>query len=1552
MDYSDYSPQRILHTGSFTGFHRLGQLGSNYLSATAEIKQPLCGNEEGWGPLSPIRYDFTPCFIDVWIASVAAFGLIFGSLAIVWLIQRRKPSDAPKDWHFWLTSRPFQTLLGLIIADVTVQLALQIVSYPDVWFGDFRFWTTAATILSLGVIFAIQWLEHARLRNPNGVVLFYWLFLLIAYSVKLRSLISQQLYETSPAYFITYTVGFGLSIAEFLVEWLWPRKVSAYEALIDEEECPIEYATVFSQLTFSWMTPLMRYGYKQYLTEDDLWGLAQKDQTKNTGDAFNKAWEYELKHHKNPSLWLAMFRAYGGPYAIAALFKAVNDVTQYLQPQLLKYLIAFIASYDTENDEKEQPPIKGASIALAMFACAVLQTSMIHQYFQLAFVTGMRIKGGLASAIYKKSMKLSNEGRASKSTGDIVNYMAVDAQRLQDLTQFAQQVWSAPFQIIICMVSLYQLVGWSMLAGIGVMIIMMPAHGFIARIMRNLQKEQMKNKDKRSRLINEIINNMKSIKLYAWGAAFMNKLNFVRNDLELKNLRKIGATQAFANFTWSTAPFFVSCSTFAVFVMTQDKPLTTEIVFPALALFNLLTFPLAVLPMVITSIVEASVAVGRLTSFLTAEEIQPDAITIKPAPEEMGEETVIVRNGTFSWNRHEDKEALKDIDFTAYKGELSCVVGRVGAGKSSFLQSILGDLWKIRGQVEVHGTTAYVAQGAWILNATVKENIIFGYRYDPDFYEKTIKACALVDDFAQLPDGDETVVGERGISLSGGQKARVALARAVYARADIYLLDDVLSAVDSHVGRHIIENVLGPRGLLNTKTRILATNAIAVLTEASYITMIRDGEIAERGTYKQLVAMKGMVNDLIKTAGQDSGPSSSANSSGSSSETSTIIEAEGSSQEKAELEEAQEQLPEMEPIKTGVSVRNKKRSSSMATLRRASTASFRGPRGKLTDEEVAGSKSKQTKEHIEQGKVKWNVYIEYAKNSNIIAVAIYMGALLASQTANIGGSVWLKTWSEQNAKSHTNDHVGYYIGIYFAFGIGSSLLTVIQTLILWIFCSIEASRKLHERMANAIFRSPMSFFDTTPTGRILNRFSSDIYRVDEVLARTFNMLFVNAARSGFTLAVISITTPPFAALIIPITLIYYWIQRYYLRTSRELKRLDSVTRSPVYAHFQESLGGISTIRAYRQQQRFELENEWRVDANLKAYFPSISANRWLAVRLEFIGGIVILAAAGFAVVTVANHVPLSPGLVGLAMSYALQITTSLNWIVRQTVEVETNIVSVERVLEYARLPSEAPEIIKSNRPPVAWPAKGSLEFKNYSTRYREGLDNVLKNINLDIKTHEKIGVVGRTGAGKSSLTLALFRIIEPTAGHISIDQINTSSIGLLDLRRRLAIIPQDAALFEGTIRDNLDPANVHDDTELWSVLEHARLKDHVTSMEGGLDAKVNEGGSNLSQGQRQLVSLARAMLTPSNILVLDEATAAVDVETDAMLQTTLRSPMFANRTIITVAHRINTILDSDRVVVLDKGEVVEFDTPQALIKKQGVFYGLVKQAGLDTSESS
>ena len=900
------------------------------------------------------------------------------------------------------------------------------------------------------VIFTIQYYEHWRSRNPNGIVLFYWVFFVLANAVKLRSLVEREAYKDRLPYFVAFNVGLGLALVELILEYMVPKKQSAYDALGAEDECPYEYADIFSVLTFSWMTPLMRFGYKNYLTQDHLWNLRNRDTTRATGDMLQRAWEIELEK-KKPSLWIALARAFGGPYVRGAMIKTVSDSLAFVQPQLLRLLITFVDSY--RPGREPQPPIRGVAIALAMFATSICQTAALHQYFQRAFETGMRIKGSLTNMIYAKSLRLSNESRAAKSTGDIVTYMSVDQQRLADLAQWGQQLWSAPFQITLCMLSLYQLVGVSCLAGVAAMLVMIPINGFIARFMKKLQLSQMKYKDRRSRLMTEILNNMKSIKLYAWGSAFMDKLSHVRNDLELNNLRKIGAAQSFATFTWSSTPFFVSCSTFAVFVLVNDRPLTTDLVFPALTLFNLLTFPLTVLPMVITSIVEASVAVGRLTDFFAADELQEDAVRFIEEPsKQAGDSSVSIKDATFTWDKNSGKNVLRNISFNANKGELTCIVGRVGAGKSSLLQSILGDLYKINGETVARGRIAYAAQSAWIMNASVKENIVFGHRWDPHFYEQTINACALVDDFRQLADGDSTEVGERGISLSGGQKARLALARAVYARADIYLLDDVLSAVDQHVGRHLINNVLGPRGLLSGKARILATNAITVLKEADYMYLIRDGSILEKGTYQQLMAMRGEISTLIKTSTSEDQQDSEGERSPSiegmeSDDSTTVVGANGIHEEfdPEEAEEARQEVGGLVPIRPApLGPSNAGRKSSYNTLRRASTTSFHGPMGRLTDEENGGLKSKQTKETAEQGKVKWSVYTSYAKESNLIAVGIYALALLAAQTAQIGGSFWLKNWSEINEAHGSNPQVGKYIGIYFAFGIGGAALVVIQ----------------------------------------------------------------------------------------------------------------------------------------------------------------------------------------------------------------------------------------------------------------------------------------------------------------------------------------------------------------------------------------------------------------------------------------------------------------------------------------------------------------------------
>lgn len=900
----------------------------------------------------------------------------------------------------WLTPCAAQLVLGALIATTAVQAALQIEYFTGIWTGDFRFWTTAVTLVSLFVVAHIQYVEHWRSRNANGVVLFYWLLFLIANGVKLRSLVAQKLYQEHVAYFAVFTASVGLAATEFVLEWLVPKRLSDYDALGDDDECPYEYADVFSVLTFGWMTPMMKRGYKHFLTQDDLWNLRKRDSTKHTAEVFEENWGYEMEKKKSPSLWMALFRSFGGPYFRGACIKTVSDCLNFVQPQLLRLLITFVASYRTDHP---QPVARGVAIALGMFAVSVSQTACLHQYFQRSFETGMRIKSCLTAAIYSKSTRLSNEGRATKSTGDIVNYMAVDTQRLQDLAQYGQQLWSAPFQIVLCMLSLYQLLGVACFAGVAVMIIMIPINGVIARLMKTLQKEQMKNKDARTKLISEILNNMKSIKLYAWTTAFASRLNHIRNELELKTLRKIGATQAFSTFTWSTTPFLVSCSTFGVFVWTQDRALTTDIVFPALTLFNLLTFPLAILPMVITAIVEASVAVSRITSYLTADELQADAVRREPAVEETGDESVRIRDASFTWDKNAERRTLEEINFSAHKGELACIVGRVGSGKSSLLQAVLGDLWKIKGEVVLHGKSAYVPQQAWVMNASVRENIVFGHRWDPQFYDKTVAACALRDDFAQLPDGDQTEVGERGISLSGGQKARLTLARAVYARADVYLLDDCLSAVDQHVGRHLINNVLGPNGLLAGKTRILATNSIPVLVEADMILLLREGKILERGSYTQLMAMKGEIASLIRTSqNEDQNEDSTPSDSIMSDEDSTVYGGSPASnddeQDREEAEAAQEGASHLAPLRTGNGTARK---HSFATLRRASTASFKGPRGKTSDEEN-GLKSKQTKEFSEQGKVKWSVYGEYAKTSNLVAVVIYLALLAGAQTASIG----------------------------------------------------------------------------------------------------------------------------------------------------------------------------------------------------------------------------------------------------------------------------------------------------------------------------------------------------------------------------------------------------------------------------------------------------------------------------------------------------------------------------------------------------------------------
>lgn len=932
--------------------------------------------------------------------------------------------------------------------------------------------------------------------------------------------------------------------------------------------------------------------------------------------------------------------------------------------------------------------------------------------------------------------------------------------------------------------------------------------------------------------------------------------------MELDTLKKIGVFSAVQDFTWNSIPFLVSLSTFAVYVCISDQPLTSDIAFVAIALFSLLQFPLNVFPNVISSLIEASVSLYRIEKYLSAPELDLHAVTRKDYrldPSYTPETPLVeINRGEFKWSKEDLRPVLKDIELNIKKGELTAVVGKVGSGKSSLISALLGDTVKMDGDVILRGSVAYVPQQPWVMNATLRENIVFGHRWDPVFYEKVLEVCSLKTDIAILSGGDQTEIGERGINLSGGQKARVSLARAIYARADIYLLDDPLSAVDAHVGRHIFDHVIGPEGILKNKARLLVTHGIAFLSQTDQVVMLRHGEIELMGSYNDLMQQKSELYNLMNEFGRQAVSTSS----------------EETMEEETLEDFATADLTQNEEYALLNRQRSNSDTSDMSglTLRRASLASLK----KSSQIKKVGNERLMTVEESAKGSVSNDVYKEYAKSCSFYGVIAVLILLALSQMSSIGTNLWLKHWSSENQNTGNNDRVWFYLGIYALIGCSSTLLSIIQPLILWVYCAIRSARILHANMLESVVRSPMAFFDTTPLGRILNRFSKDQNTIDEVLPRTFSSYFSVLFVVISTVVVIGVSTPAFILMLVPLSFIYLYTQRYYLSTSRELKRLDSVGKSPIYSHFQETISGVSTIRAYEQQQRFTFENENRLDDNQRAYYPSISCNRWLAVRLEFMGSIIILSASLFAVLDIVyGGSNIDAGLVGLSVSYALSVTQELNWVIRQYCEIETNIVSVERVKEYIDLPTEKYDA-PGNVSPM-WPEEGKIEFKEYATRYRPGLDLVLRNLTFSVQAKEKIGIVGRTGAGKSSLSLSLFRIVEAAKGSITIDGVDISHLCLFDLRSRLTIIPQDPVLFAGTVRDNLDPFGTSDDAQLWRALEQSHLHQHISSLDNKLNAVVLEGGENFSVGQRQLICLARALLRRTTILILDEATAAVSI---------------------------------------------------------------------------
>ncbi|XP_062436537.1 ATP-binding cassette sub-family C member 2 [Rhea pennata] len=1427
--------------------------------------------------------------------------------------------------------------------------------------------------------------QRFRLRRDSGILFCFWILSLLCGVFPFQSLIRKALKApiSDVPQFVLFFISYGLQLLLFLVSGFSDIAPEAKEITKKNPEIT---ASFLSSITFGWYTSMVFKGYRKPLEMEDLWELKDKDKTKiisaileknmkttikkaqaemekrkrkkrlresdpDHGNKMSKAQSQDIlvleekqikgkrKRAKGnsdpgkdfPKGWLlkTLLKTFWQNLLLSVAFKLVHDGLVFVSPQLLKLLINFVS-------DPEAFAWQGYLYAILLFLVAMIQSICLQQHFHLCFQLGISVRASLMAAIYKKALTVSSATRKESTVGETVNLMSADAQRFMDMANFVHQLWSCPLQIVLSVIFLWMELGPSVLAGIGVMVLLIPINGFLIVKAKGIQVKNMKNKDERMKIMNEILSGIKILKLFAWEPSFEKRIKEIRAH-ELRNLLSFSYLQSVSIFAFTCAPFMVSLASFAVYVLVdENNVLDAQKAFTAISLFNVLRFPMTMLPMVISSLVQTNVSTGRLERYLGGEDLDTSAIHHDP----IAGSAVRFSEATFAWEQ-DGNAVIRDITLDITPGSLVAVVGAVGSGKSSLVSAMLGEMENIKGHINIQGSLAYVPQQAWIQNATLKDNILFGSELDEARYQQVLEACALLPDLELLPAGDQTEIGEKGINLSGGQKQRVSLARAVYSNADIYLLDDPLSAVDAHVGKYLFEHVLGPKGLLQKKTRILVTHSISFLPQVDNIVVLVAGAVSEHGSYSNLLENRGAFSQFLNSYGvqEENAPDENVAAV-------ALVEDEEQVDEDTEpcVEEGPDDVVTM-TVKREASIRRREFSRSLSTK---STKSFQEAR-KEAPKKLKGQQLIE-KEAVETGKVKFSMYLRYLRAVGWMFSFFVAMAYFGEYVAYVGTNLWLSAWTDDAQlylnKTYPPGQRDLRIGVFGALGVVQAVFLFIAT-ILCAHGAVQASRVTHEQLLSNILHVPMSFFDTTPTGRIVNRFAKDIFTVDETIPMSFRSWLSCLMAIISTLVMISLATPFFALIIIPLGIFYYFVLRFYVSTSRQLRRLDSVTRSPIYSHFGETVSGLSVIRAYGHQERFLQQNESTVDTNQKSVYSWIVSNRWLAIRLEFVGSLVVFFSALLAVISKGT---LEGGIVGLSISSALNVTQTLNWLVRMSSELETNIVAVERIHEYTKVKNEAPWVTEK-RPPHGWPSKGEIQFIDYKVRYRPELELVLQGITCDIGSTEKVGVVGRTGAGKSSLTNCLFRVLEAAGGSIIIDGLDIATIGLHDLRQNLTIIPQDPVLFSGTLRMNLDPFDEYEDEEVWKALELAHLKTFVQDLPEGLFHPMSEGGENLSVGQRQLVCLARALLRKAKILILDEATAAVDLETDHLIQTTIRSE-FANCTVLTIAHRLHTIMDSNRVMVLQAGRIVEYDSPEELLQKQGLFSAMAKDAGIISAQTT
>ncbi|OAD54851.1 hypothetical protein WN48_06051, partial [Eufriesea mexicana] len=1343
-----------------------------------------------------------------------------------------------------------------------------------------------------------------------------------------------------------------------------------------------------------WTIDLFKTGYRKILQTEDLYTPLKIDRSNILGDRLEKQWKSELenlkKHRKQPSLLKAIFRTFLWEYSILGLMQILNEFFIRLgTPILLGGLLRYFKK--NTHETYETALLYAAGICLA----TAVNVITLNQAIFGAFHVGARIRVATCSLVYRKALRLSKTALGETAPGKVVNLVANDVNRFDLVSIFIHHMWSAPLSALIIAYFLYIEAGYAGLIGIAAVFVVVPIQSYTGKLSSKFRLQTAIKTDERVRLMDEIISGVQVIKMYAWEKPFCALVETARK-LELQVVSKSAYIRGiYMTFNLFTTRMALYCTLISMLLFRND--LTADKVFVFSSYFNILAHTMSgMFVRGFAEIAECMVAVRRLQHFLMYEEFKKNGYALsnfaaslngsinsvskqatnkssksdlpyiddeidvyenldnssekrrhnglvvvasdllkntvnlmedKKHSSTLNEEIYAVKmtNLTAKWEPGQSENTLEDVNFEIEKGKMYAVIGMVGAGKSSFLSAILGEIDVVRGHVIVNGSVSYAGQEAWVFGSTVRQNILFGQSYDRHRYQKVIKACSLLRDFKQFPQGDQTVVGERGSSLSGGQKARINLARSLYRQADIYLLDDPLSAVDTHVSKHLFEECM--QRYLAGKTRILATHQLQYVKNVDAIILIEQGKVTVFSHFHDLLNQRPEYAELLAA------------------ESETI---DDNSLEKSVM---------------------RRQFSSSSTRSRTPEVSSGG-----TDDEEDDENSEKFNDGLEgtsRGAVKGPIFIKYFQTgANLCLASTLLLLFICTQfIASLNDYFVPILVSEEETRHYyltqiklniTNDtsteHLNIssmynYMYIYTAIVVGLFCIGITRSLTFYNVC-ILCSQKLHDMAFNALIRTSMRFFDINPSGRILNRFSKDMGAIDELLPKAILDAGQICMMMVGSLTVSCIINPLFLIPIVFLGAVFYWIRKVYLKTSKNIKRMEGMTRSPVFTHLNATLNGLTTLRAYCAQDILKKEFDKLQDTHTSTVYMYVVVSSAFGFSLD-IFCFIFISLVTFSFLLLEQS--FSGGEVGLAITQVMAMTGMIQWGMRQNAEVANQMMAVERVLEYTQITPEPnlrdrgkfaknteKQVALPANAPKNWPIDGMIRFRNVYMRYTDEDPPVLKGLNLVINSGEKVGIVGRTGAGKSSLISALFRLAK-VEGVIEIDGLDTASICLEDLRRNISIIPQDPVLFSGTLRRNLDPFNEFTDKAIWDVLEEVELKDAIVTSGTGLESRVLDRGSNYSVGQRQLVCLARAILRNNQILMLDEATANVDPQTDALIQHTIRQK-FNRCTVLTIAHRLNTIMDSDKVLVMDKGRMAEFDHPHILLQNSySQFKSLVKE---------